>query len=628
LSSVSTSQAATTLASNLAYTGMGGAFGEITGASLGNGTYTYGATYDLLDRATDLKATRTSGGTVMFDQTRTFDGAGNVTTIATTMPGATDNQSFCYDEQDRLTWASAATATPPCGGSNTSGTLSAALYTQTFGYDTMGRLTSGPLGSYTYGSGAHVHAATGIGSAWTAAYDAAGNMTCRAPSSTTTCAGTQTGAQLGYNNEGELQSWQNAPSSPTTTAQFLYDGQGQRVEQSVTQGGTTTITVYVGDKEEVSTSGSTTTTTVYYYMAGKRIGLSVNGVISYLATDGLGSATVTLSSSGSATAAQLFAPYGRVRYSSGSMPTSYGFTGQRSDTASGLDYYGARYYDPQAGQFTSGDSVLPGSGLDQWGLSRYAYVGGNPIIRVDPTGHVIVCDCGSGSGSTCYSDCGGAGGGGCVDTCVPRGTGQPPYYPPPPPVVAPSASGGTTGGTTSQSGQPTPTPDPAPTAPTASGPLPVITGIQNLINAFIKAYTSPAELPPQACEPDGPCYSWWNPQYQQCLQSGVCQLSSLRGGIDSTGRTEPQDSVEAGAMAQAQADPEAGVQLPTKMTDPRWSASDGWVKMQQIVDNVNIHYAYNTRTRATADWKFKDPLYYQGADEIEPLTGSGELPIE
>ena len=62
-------------------------------------------------------------------------------------------------------------------------------------------------------------------------------------------------------NEGELQSWQNAPSSPTTTAQYLYDGQGQRVEQSVTQAGTTTTTVFVGDAEELSTSGGTTTTT-------------------------------------------------------------------------------------------------------------------------------------------------------------------------------------------------------------------------------------------------------------------------------------------------------------------------------------------------------------------------------
>jgi RHS repeat-associated protein len=387
LSQVATSQGSTTLASNLAYTGIGGAFGEVTAMHLGGG-YDYSASYDPLNRATDLKTKRSSDSAVMFDQSRTFDGAGNVTTTNTTMPGATDNQSFCYDEQDRLTWASAATATPPCGGSNTAGTLTAAQYTQSFSYDVMGRLTSGPLGTYTYADPAHVHAATVIGTSWTGAYDAAGNMTCRAPSGSSTCAGTQTGAQLGYNNEGELASWQNAPSSPSTTAQFLYDGQGQRVEQSVTQSGSTTTTVYVGNAEEVSTTGGTTTTTAYYYASGKRIGLSVNGVVSYLASDGLGSATVTLNGTGSATAAQLFAPYGGVRYSSGTMPTSYGFTGQRSDAASGLDYYGARYYDPLAGQFTSADSVVPGGGFDLSGLSRYAYVAGNPENRTDPTGHI------------------------------------------------------------------------------------------------------------------------------------------------------------------------------------------------------------------------------------------------
>ncbi len=61
---------------------------------------------------------------------------------------------------------------------------------------------------------------------YTAKYDAVGDMTCRAPDNTTTCAGTPTGAQLGYDNEGRLATWQNAPSSPTTTDSFLYDGAG------------------------------------------------------------------------------------------------------------------------------------------------------------------------------------------------------------------------------------------------------------------------------------------------------------------------------------------------------------------------------------------------------------------
>ncbi len=49
----------------------------------------------------------------------------------------------------------------------------------------------------------------------------------------------------------------------------------------------------------------------------------------------------------------------------------------------GLDDYGARYYDSTIGQFTSADTVLDG-------LNRYGYVGGNPISRTDPSGHVIV----------------------------------------------------------------------------------------------------------------------------------------------------------------------------------------------------------------------------------------------
>lgn len=40
------------------------------------------------------------------------------------------------------------------------------------------------------------------------------------------------------------------------------------------------------------------------------------------------------------------------------------------------------------------------------------------------------------------------------------------------------------------------------------------------------------------------------------------------------------------------------------MSDPRWMASDGWVKMQQIVNGVNIHYVRNTVTGAVDDFKF------------------------
>ena len=44
------------------------------------------------------------------------------------------------------------------------------------------------------------------------------------------------------------------------------------------------------------------------------------------------------------------------------------------------------------------------------------------------------------------------------------------------------------------------------------------------------------------------------------------------------------------------------------MNDPRWPASDGWVKMQKIItsnDGVryNVHYVWNTITGAVDDLK-------------------------
>jgi RHS repeat-associated protein len=171
--------------------------------------------------------------------------------------------------------------------------------------------------------------------------------------------------------------------SPAATASFLYDGEGACVAQQTTVNGTTTTTRYLlGGLEELTTSGGTSTLTKYFSVSGVVSAVKVGTTLSYLVGDGLGSVSVALSSSGSATGQTLYYPYGEVRYSSGSMPTARGYTGQYQDATSGLDYYGARYYDPTLSQFTSADTVLDG-------LNRYAYVGGNPTTATDPTGHAL-----------------------------------------------------------------------------------------------------------------------------------------------------------------------------------------------------------------------------------------------
>jgi filamentous hemagglutinin len=76
-------------------------------------------------------------------------------------------------------------------------------------------------------------------------------------------------------------------------------------------------------------------------------------------------------------------------------------------------------------------------------------------------------------------------------------------------------------------------------------------------------------------------------------------------GLGSTGRTVPANLQEQLAMQQAISNPTVGRQLPVPMTDLRWSASDGWVKMSQNVNGVEIHYVRNTSTGAIDDFKFK-----------------------
>jgi RHS repeat-associated protein len=87
------------------------------------------------------------------------------------------------------------------------------------------------------------------------------------------------------------------------------------------------------------------------------------------------------------------------------------------------------------------------------------------------------------------------------------------------------------------------------------------------------------------------------------LLPGLPSNAPKPAGLGSTGRTTPSNLTEQLAMTEVRAAP-AGQPLPVTMTDPRWLASDGWVKMAQNVNGVEIHYVWNTITRAVDDFKF------------------------
>jgi RHS repeat-associated protein len=84
-------------------------------------------------------------------------------------------------------------------------------------------------------------------------------------------------------------------------------------------------------------------------------------------------------------------PWGRVRENAGDLLTDYTYTGQREESALGLMYYVARWYDPHIGHFTQADTIVPGAG-NPAAWNRYGYVMYNPLKYVDPSGHFPIGD--------------------------------------------------------------------------------------------------------------------------------------------------------------------------------------------------------------------------------------------
>jgi RHS repeat-associated protein len=82
-------------------------------------------------------------------------------------------------------------------------------------------------------------------------------------------------------------------------------------------------------------------------------------------------------------------PYGAARWSSGTLPTDYRFTGQREESGLGLYQMGVRWYDAYINRFLSPDTIVPDFSNPQ-SLNRYTYCLGNPLIFVDPTGHASI----------------------------------------------------------------------------------------------------------------------------------------------------------------------------------------------------------------------------------------------
>ncbi len=127
----------------------------------------------------------------------------------------------------------------------------------------------------------------------------------------------------------------------------------------------------------------------YYFAGAQRIAMRKSGTVSYLLSDHLGSTSITTNASGNVIAELRYKSWGETRYSSGSTPTNYKYTGQREEAGFGLYFYNARWYDSLTGRFAQADTIVT-AGVQ--GLDRYAYANNSPIRYTDPTGHKPACE--------------------------------------------------------------------------------------------------------------------------------------------------------------------------------------------------------------------------------------------
>jgi RHS repeat-associated protein len=167
-------------------------------------------------------------------------------------------------------------------------------------------------------------------------------------------------------------------SANNNAASFSYDPLGRRESKTILS--TTTAFLYDG-ANAVQESGTNGTANLLTGGLDERFSRTdAAGTYDYL-TDALGSTLALTDATGASVEQYSYDPYGSQSASGAATTNSYTYTGRESDGL-GINYYRARYYNPQIGRFLSEDPL----GLAGGDVNFYAYVANDPIDLIDPSG--------------------------------------------------------------------------------------------------------------------------------------------------------------------------------------------------------------------------------------------------
>ncbi|WP_073116060.1 RHS repeat domain-containing protein [Fibrobacter sp. UWCM] len=383
----------------------------------GNGSTT-GYTYDgKTFRLVRLLTTRNNGADILQDLNYTYDAVGNVTqiddnaqqTIFFNGSVVSPSQKFEYDALYRLVKATGrehvsvnADSEPEAEGYNAAqispqdGTAMR-NYAREWEYDSVGNILS------------MIHKFNG--SQWTRrnAYATDSNRL------TGTTVG-QTTANFTYNSHGSMASmphlsamdWDFAEklrhiTRGTTEAYYNYDGNGIRTRKVVVKNGVTETRLYLGGfeiwRKSVNGMLEAERETLHVMDDRKRIAivetLTVENAVAvaapvpvqrYQLDNHLGSVSLELDGSANVISYEEYYPYGDTSYRAGRNASEvsqkrYRYTGKEKDEESSLYYCEQRYYAAHVSRWVSTDPTW----LED-GINLYAYVNGNPVSGVDPSG--------------------------------------------------------------------------------------------------------------------------------------------------------------------------------------------------------------------------------------------------
>lgn len=252
---------------------------------------------------------------------------------------------------------------------------------ESFDYDSAGNLTGLRDATLSYDAADRLTSSTTAGDTTTFNSDVVGNRT-------TTTPPTGPSTDYGYDQADQLASVDDDTGSPIG---YTYAADGLRA--SKTKSSQTTRFTWDRSSSLAVLLAKDSTRYVHDVDGLPLEQVESDGTVSYLHHDRLGSTRLVTNADGSTQATYAYDAYGN-RTTTGSSSVPFGYTGQYTDTDTGLIYLRARYYDPATGQFLTRDPLEASTG------DAYRYASNDPVNAADPSG---LCSVLPWSGNSCFS---------------------------------------------------------------------------------------------------------------------------------------------------------------------------------------------------------------------------------